>query len=65
MNLVAAAGAPFADYTGTLKQRAGLRWPIALRRFAQMRRDYPAAPFMVPSRPPRTMASTTSTGSSE
>jgi hypothetical protein len=41
-----AAGVPFADYTGTLKKRAGLRWPIALRRFAQMRRDYPAAPLM-------------------
>ncbi len=41
-----AAGAPFADYTKTLKQRAGLRWPIALRRLAQMRHDYPAAPLV-------------------
>jgi hypothetical protein len=41
-----AAGAPFADYAKALKQRVGLRWPIALRRFAQMRRDYPAAPLM-------------------
>jgi hypothetical protein len=41
-----AAGAPFADYTKTLKQRAGLRWPIALRRLAQMRHDYPTAPLI-------------------
>lgn len=41
----AAAGAPFADYAKTLKQRAGLRWPLALRRLAQMRHDYPAAPL--------------------
>lgn len=40
-----AAGAPFADYARTLKQRAGLRWPLALRRLAQMRLDYPAAPL--------------------
>jgi hypothetical protein len=40
-----AAGAPFADYTKTLKQRAGLRWPLALRRLAQLRLDYPAAPL--------------------
>jgi transposase len=40
-----AAGAPFADYARTLKQRAGTRWPIALRRLAQMRLDYPAAPL--------------------
>jgi transposase len=40
-----AAGAPFADYARTLKQRAGLRWPIALRRLAQLRLDYPAAPL--------------------
>jgi len=42
---LAAAGAPFAEYAVTLKQRIGSRWPIALRRFAQMRRDYPAAPL--------------------
>lgn len=42
---LAAAGAPFADYAATLKKRTGLRWPVALRRFAQMRRDYPAAPL--------------------
>lgn len=42
---LAAAGAPFADYAATLKKRTGPRWPVALRRFAQMRRDYPAAPL--------------------
>jgi transposase len=40
-----AAGAPFANYAQTLKQRAGLRWPLALRRLAQMRLDYPATPL--------------------
>jgi transposase len=40
-----AAGAPFADYAKALKQRAGLRWPLALRRLAQLRLDYPAAPL--------------------
>jgi hypothetical protein len=40
---LAAAGSPFADYAVALKKRGGLRWPAALRRFAQMRRDYPAA----------------------
>jgi transposase len=42
---LAAAGAPFAEYARTLKQRAGTRWPIALRRLAQLRLDYPAAPL--------------------
>jgi hypothetical protein len=42
---LAQAGAPFAGYTTTLKQRTGPRWPIALRRLAQMRRDYPAGPL--------------------
>ncbi len=32
-----------AEYAATLKKRAVLRWPLALRRLAQMRRDYPAA----------------------
>lgn len=41
-----AVGAPFADYAKTLKQRAGLRWPVALRRLAQMRHDYPAQPLV-------------------
>jgi len=40
-----AVGAPFADYAKTLKQRAGLRWPLALRRLAQLRLDYPAQPL--------------------
>jgi transposase len=40
-----AAGAPFADYAKALKQRAGLRWPLALRRLAQLRLDYPAQPL--------------------
>jgi transposase len=40
-----AAGAPFADYAKALKQRSGLRWPLALRRLAQLRLDYPAAPL--------------------
>ena len=40
-----AAGA-FADYAKTLKQRSGLRWPVALRRLAQMRHDYPAQPLV-------------------
>lgn len=42
---LADAGAPFAEYAVTLKQRVGPRWPIALRRLAQMRRDYPVAPL--------------------
>ena len=42
---LAGAGAPFAGYAATLKQRVGPRWPIALRRLAQMRRDYPTAPL--------------------
>jgi len=43
---LAAAGAPFAEYAVTLKKRIGSRWPIALRRLAQLRRDYPAAPLI-------------------
>lgn len=42
---LADAGAPFAEYARILKKRVGSRWPVALRRFAQMRRDYPAAPL--------------------
>jgi hypothetical protein len=41
---LAAVGAPVAAYAAALKQRAP-RWPVALRRLAQMRRDYPAAPL--------------------
>lgn len=37
-----AAGPPFSDYATALKQRGGSRWPAALRRLAQLRRDYPA-----------------------
>jgi hypothetical protein len=43
---LADAGAPFADYAATLKKRGGLRWPLALRRLAQLRRDYPSAPLV-------------------
>lgn len=42
---LAAVGAPVAGYAAALKQRA-TRWPVALRRLAQMRRDYPTAPFL-------------------
>jgi hypothetical protein len=42
---LADAGAPFAAYATTLKKRVGPRWPIALRRLAQMRRDYPTTPL--------------------
>jgi transposase len=42
---LADAGAPFAEYAVILKQRVGPRWPIALRRLAQLRRDYPVAPL--------------------
>lgn len=41
---LAAASAPIAEYAVALKKRAP-RWPNALRRLAQMRRDYPAAPL--------------------
>ena len=41
---LAAAGAPFANFALALKKRSS-RWPIALRRLAQLRRDYPAAPL--------------------
>lgn len=41
---LAAAGPPIAAYAAALKKRAS-RWPLALRRLAQLRRDYPAAPL--------------------
>jgi hypothetical protein len=41
---LAAVGGPVAGYAAALKQRAP-RWPVALRRLAQMRRDYPVVPF--------------------
>jgi hypothetical protein len=42
---LAAAGAPFAEFAAALKKKA-FRWPVALRRLAQLRRDYPAAPLV-------------------
>jgi hypothetical protein len=42
---LADAGAPFAGYATALKKRVGPRWPVALRRLAQMRRDYPGVPL--------------------
>jgi hypothetical protein len=41
---LAAAGPPFAEFAAVLRKRL-LRWPIALRRLAQLRRDYPAGPL--------------------
>jgi transposase len=41
---LAAAGSPFAEFAAVLRKRS-LRWPIALRRLAQLRRDYPAGPL--------------------
>jgi HPt (histidine-containing phosphotransfer) domain-containing protein len=35
-----------AAYASTLKTRSTTRWPVALRRLAQMRRDYPRKPFL-------------------
>jgi len=43
---LAAAGAPFAEFAAVLRKRSS-RWPIALRRLAQLRRDYPAGPLVV------------------
>ncbi len=42
---LAAAGAPFAEFAAVLRKRSP-RWPIALRRLAQLRRDYPAGPLV-------------------
>jgi transposase len=41
---LAGAGEPVAEYATLLKKKSA-RWPVALRRLAQMRRDYPAAPL--------------------
>jgi hypothetical protein len=41
---LAAAGPPVAEYAKALKKKS-VRWPVALRRLAQMRRDYPPAPL--------------------
>lgn len=43
---LAAAEPDVAAYAQTLRTRAGLRWPVALRRLAQMRRDYPRPAFL-------------------
>jgi hypothetical protein len=40
------AGAPLPDFAKAVKERASSRWPAALRRLAQMRRDYPSKPFL-------------------
>jgi transposase len=42
---LAAAEPEVSAYAVALKKRAA-RWPMALRRLAQMRRDYPPAPFL-------------------
>ncbi len=42
---LAAAGAPFAEFAISLKKKSA-RWPVALRRLAQLRRDYPTAPLV-------------------
>jgi hypothetical protein len=42
---LAAAGPPFAEFAAVLKKKS-LRWPIALRQLAQLRRDYPAGPLI-------------------
>jgi len=42
---LAAAGTPFAEFATSLKKKSP-RWPVALRRLAQLRRDYPAAPLV-------------------
>ena len=41
-----AGGGELADYAAMLKKRAGLRWPLALRRLVRMRHDYPAGPLV-------------------
>jgi transposase len=35
-----------AEYAVTLKKKSTTRWPAALRRLAQMRRDYPRGPLL-------------------
>ncbi|MCW5807501.1 MAG: transposase [Deltaproteobacteria bacterium] len=42
---LALAGPPFAEFAAMLRKRSP-RWPVALRRLAQLRRDYPAAPLV-------------------
>jgi transposase len=43
---LAAAEPPLPEYAAELKKRSSLRWPIALRWLAQMRRDYPSVAFL-------------------
>lgn len=40
------AEAPIADYAVALKKKGSNRWPVAIRRLAQMRRDYPKGPLL-------------------
>jgi hypothetical protein len=41
-----AAEPPVPEYAQAVKKRGSNRWPAALRRLAQMRRDYPPKPFL-------------------
>jgi hypothetical protein len=41
-----AAEPAVAAYAAALKTKSTTRWPLALRRLAQMRRDYPRKPFL-------------------
>ncbi len=43
---LAQAEPPLPEYAAALKNRSSNRWPVALRRLAQMRRDYPRKPFL-------------------
>lgn len=37
---------PLPQYAQQVKSKSSNRWPVALRRLAQMRRDYPRKPFL-------------------
>jgi len=41
-----AAESPLPEYAQGVKRKGSNRWPAALRRLAQMRRDYPRKPFL-------------------
>lgn len=41
-----AAEPPLPDFARAVKAKFSLRWPVALRRLAQMRRDYPRDAFL-------------------
>lgn len=41
-----AAEPPLPDFARAVKAKSSLRWPVALRRLAQMRRDYPRDAFL-------------------